>query len=425
MSTESGAAFQEGGGQTHHFSDIDVWKYPDRNYYLFITLSILFGFFGIDHFYLRSFGTGVQKLILNMFTFGLWYFWDLIQIIFDGQKVRHEGLDSPFEWIRGIGRGVFIDPQEHARMAADPTQPVVRTKKDIVIYAILTIMFGIFGLDKLYMGHPWQAVTKCLSVFNILFFLFGLMWVVWDIVHVTLYTDSLLKDGVTLPLPFSLFLNHFSTKDEFIPEIVTKDQLSLEAQAYKESLSKMWIGNWDLWIWNWKIFGGNKTPATNALATGALATGASSTGALATGASATDASSLDTFRDNVFRPLYKELVVPVIQPSVGTLLEKADKNAKVIAVASEIGKNLLSTVPEVAKGVSEKIADVSDPNKLMAKIQAQAAAKALERVGMVGGSLSSDSNMGPIIAGTLSAIMLAGSAKVIGEILSKRTDKTV
>jgi hypothetical protein len=33
--------------------------------------------------------------------------------------------------------------------------------------------------------------------------------------------------------------------------------------------------------------------------------------------------------------------------------------------------------------------------------------------------------MGPIIAGTLSAIMLAGSAKVIGEILFKNTGKAV
>ena len=39
----------------HLMSDVEVWKHPDRNYTIFIILSILFGFFGVDHIYLRSF----------------------------------------------------------------------------------------------------------------------------------------------------------------------------------------------------------------------------------------------------------------------------------------------------------------------------------------------------------------------------------
>lgn len=408
MSSEPEAAAATATQQSHHFSDIDVWKYPDRSYYLFITLSVLLGFFGVDHFYLRSFGTGTQKFLVNIFSFGLWYFWDLVQIIFDGDKVRKDGLDSPLEWIRGIGRGVFIDPHEKLRLMADPTKPVVRTKKDLVIYALLTMMFGIFGFDKLYMGHPWQAVTKFLSVFNILFFLFGLMWVVWDIVFVTLYTDSVMTSGIVPPLPFSLLFDTISTKDQFIPEFVTKEQLAAEAAQFKEDWSMnsiknshFWMWNWDIWFWNWNVVrsGVGLAPKPSA-------------------PTAPTAPTAEHFKQDVFRPLYRELVVPVIQPTALTAVESSKSHAKTIQAAGDLGKELLASVPQIAAKVTEKIADFANPDKMMQQIQAQADAKSAERA-MVGGG-SGDNVSGPIIAGTLSAIVLAGAGKAIVEMLTRK-----
>lgn len=434
----------------HHFSDIDVWKHPDRSYYLFITLSILFGFLGFDHFYLRSFGTGMQKFFINIFTFGLWYFWDLIQICFDGQKVRTEGLDSPFEWIRGIGRGVFIDPKEKLRMMADPATPITRTKKDIVIYALLTMMFGIFGFDKLYMGHPWQAVTKFISVFNILFFLFGLLWVVWDIVHVLFYPETLLKSGISAPLPFSLLVDPFETKGEFVPEQVTKEQLAYEAALFKQAWSMQsirnshfLIWNWDIWFWNWNVLRhgvGLPTPATPALPTIPVPPGVSVGSVPAMpGVSlpelpkmpnmpnmpkAPDVSSgVTAFRDDVFRPAYRELVVPVIQPTALTAMQSSKEHEKTVQAAGDFGKELLASVPKMATEVTAKINELSNPSIMMAKIQAQADAKTAERTAaMVGGALAAASSdtTGPIIAGTLSAIVLAGAGKAIVEMLSSK-----
>jgi TM2 domain-containing membrane protein YozV len=427
MSSESDRAFQEGGGNTHHFSDIDVWKHPDRSYYLFITLSILFGFFGIDHFYIRSFGTGTQKLLFNLVTFGLWYFWDLVQIIFDGQKVRTEGLDSPFEWIRGIGRGVFIDPQERLKMMADPSQPVIRSKKDLVIYALLTIMFGIFGFDKLYMGHPWQAVTKFLSVFNILFFLFGLMWVVWDIVHVVFYPDLIIKDGISPPLPYSTVFDTIKTRGDFIPELVTKAQLELETLEARQAWSpdaiknsKFWIWNWSIWFWNWKLLGGGSTASIASTAT--TTSGPLTASTASTAGASTAPSMVEGFRNNVFRPLYKELVVPVIQPSVVTGLKAEQHGEEVLMAAVNLGRDILDKTPKIVDSVTEKIASLSNPDTLIDKIKAEARAKANERLTkMVGGAIIENDNIGPIIAGTLSAIVLAGSTKVIFEILSRNT----
>jgi TM2 domain-containing membrane protein YozV len=179
----------------HHVSDVDTWGGPDRNWYVFVALSFLTGFFGLDHFYLRSFGTGTQKLLLNLFGLGLWYFWDLSQIIKDGAKVRAEGLSSPFDWIRGIGRGVFLP------LSGGGTLPTAQ--KSYLIYTALALFLGFVGADKFYIGEYAQGALKLISCFNIFIFLFGWMWVAWDAFHAFFMTKSILKDGISPPVPLN------------------------------------------------------------------------------------------------------------------------------------------------------------------------------------------------------------------------------
>jgi len=186
-----------GGGKSHHISDIGTWKHPDRNYFVFVILSVLLGLLGADHFYLRSFHTGMLKLVFNIFTLGLWHYWDLIQIVYDGKKVREEGLTSPFDWVCGIGKGVFTSAESEAK------KPQYIAQKSYLLYAFLAIFFGFLGFDKLYMGEFWQGVAKCLSCFNIFLFLFGFIWVVWDSVHALFMTSSILEDGIVAPIPYS------------------------------------------------------------------------------------------------------------------------------------------------------------------------------------------------------------------------------
>lgn len=98
-------------------------------------------------------------------------------------------------------------------------------QKDIFVYSILTVMFGIFGLDKLYLGEPLQALAKLLTCFNIFIFLFGWLWVVWDIVKVFLFTDSLMKNGISPPPPFSfMFTQPISAQELFIPREVSAEE---------------------------------------------------------------------------------------------------------------------------------------------------------------------------------------------------------
>ena len=210
----------------HHISDVDTWGGPDRNYFIFVVLSIVGGFLGADHFYLRSFGTGVQKLFFNIFGLGFWYWWDIIQIYKEGAKIRTDGLNGPFDWLQGIGRGVFTPLPSDAQSGGGavgtvPTtaQPVFAAKKSYIVYAFLAIFFGWLGLDKFYLGYVWQGLAKVLSCFNIFLFLFGWLWVVWDSVYAFFLTDKIMKEGITPPLPYSYV---FGTID---PELFVAKQI--------------------------------------------------------------------------------------------------------------------------------------------------------------------------------------------------------
>ena len=196
---------------SHHISDVIFWgDKPDRNYYVFVVLSILFGFIGADHFYIRSYATGTQKFIMNLFTLGLWHWWDIAQIVGDGQKVRTEGLTGPFDWLRGIGRGVFTNLPAEGGPTTEYAAP-----KSYLIYTFLAVFFGWLGMDKFYMGTWGQGLLKLISCFNIFLLLFGWLWVLWDAAHAFFMTDSILKDGITPPVPYSMLFTEAISADLF------------------------------------------------------------------------------------------------------------------------------------------------------------------------------------------------------------------
>jgi len=380
----------------HHMSDIDFWKFPDRNYYVFVCLSCLMGFIGADHFYLRSFDTAMKKAVVNLFTFGMWYVWDIIQIVTDGKKIKEEGLSSPFDWIRGIGRGVFVDPVKKAA-ASDKPAPIIRSDKDIVIYTIAAFMGGLFGTDRLYMGQYGIAIVKFIACWNLVTFLFGWAWVLWDAFHAVLYPETIVKGTLSVPIPWNIaFPTGISGEPLFIPREVSVEEQAKEAAAAAEMSKKGLAGIFENIAKDFQIGFG-----------------------------------LPTIDLPTFRFLYKELAVPLLQPTVGTAVQKADQGIQLTTKAAAVGSEVAAAAPKIAGAVTSQIAAISDPSKLMGQIQAAAAAKAAERApglaaiaqaggsrGMVGEGAAGSS--GPIIAGTLAAITLAGAAKVIAELLSHK-----
>jgi TM2 domain-containing membrane protein YozV len=191
-----------------HISDIEVWLTPDRNYFMFILLSVFTGFFALDHIYLRSFDTAFQKFFYNLLGLGIWYWWDLIQIFTEGPRVQKEGLTSPFDWTQGIGRGVFNFSDSPAKFAPE---------KSYIIWAFLAIFGGFFALDKFYLGDYMHAFTKLLTVFFPFFTLFGVIWVGWDAFHALFMTKEVVSGTISLPIPLGWFGYNETNGRIFLP----------------------------------------------------------------------------------------------------------------------------------------------------------------------------------------------------------------
>jgi len=320
----------------HPISDVNEWGgHPDRNYFTFTLLSILLGFFGADHFYIRSYGTAFLKIILNCFTFGLWYIWDLLQIGFDGEKVKQDGLTSPFDWIKGIGRGVFVRPGD----------PIASAAKDYNLYTILTF-FGCLGLDKFYLGYYGQGIVKLISCFNIFLFLFGWFWVAWDWFHALFMEVTTKKTGISIPLPYSVLFSTIPTGPLFdtrLPAAAAAPALSYWDQLMKWFTS--FVPSLD-WLPAFPAFG-----------------------------------VLQEVLD-LFKPLF------VIGQSGATIASQMKQDGETIV-----------------QGTAQTLQAAADPSRIAAAAAAAPTAPRLQRGG------ARPAGLGPVVAGALAALLLAGAGK--------------
>jgi hypothetical protein len=81
-------------------SQIPVWLYR------LLAIFPATGFVGADHFAIGSKETGMAKALVNLLTFGSWYFFDIAQSL-NPDKLVEEGLEIPFYGSAGIGLGHF------------------------------------------------------------------------------------------------------------------------------------------------------------------------------------------------------------------------------------------------------------------------------------------------------------------------------
>ena len=144
-------------------TQIDFWKMSNLSYSALKYMSLLGGFFGADHIYLRSPLTGFLKLIVNIFTFAiffipLWYIYDLTQIFMDETKVKLFGLSKPFSFSNyGLGAGMFEDEYPSKIGNKDIDRDRESSKSwTFVGYALLTLTIvpAMFGANDFMVGMP-------------------------------------------------------------------------------------------------------------------------------------------------------------------------------------------------------------------------------------------------------------------------------
>ena len=186
------------GSHRFDYTIKQFWGGPWYPYWSLLAVTVLGGFFGLDHFWLRSPTTGILKFIVNIFGFGIWWMYDLIQIFGEKDVVMEHGLTAPIVGPLGIGAGMFRDNQPDAPLSKSPFRWM----------GFLATMFMPFGLDSLIAGDTDGALARFATFVMILFLWpIALAWGVWNVGRTLFTPKKLFEEGTFRMFPFTWFMD--------------------------------------------------------------------------------------------------------------------------------------------------------------------------------------------------------------------------
>ena len=146
------------------------------SYDILMGLSVLGGYLGLDHLYLRSPLTFLAKFIVNLLCFGIWWIYDATQVVFNSHAVKIFGLGVPGLGPKGIAAGVFANP--------------VPDKKhmNFFIYAASLIFGGALGMDSFVLGDNRTGLIRLICMISMIFAPIALAW--WAYNLFCFFTDT-------------------------------------------------------------------------------------------------------------------------------------------------------------------------------------------------------------------------------------------
>jgi hypothetical protein len=175
------------------------------SYNVLMGLSVLGGFFALDHIYLRSPLTFLAKIIVNVLCFGIWWIYDATQVVFNSHAVKVFGLGVPGLGPKGIAAGVFANP--------------VPDKKHMTffIYAMSLIFGGVFGLDSFIMGDNRTGIIRVICLISLLFAPIALGWWAYKLFNFFTDTKSVISENADFfGAPAHSFKSGFLSKFPFL-----------------------------------------------------------------------------------------------------------------------------------------------------------------------------------------------------------------
>ncbi len=146
-------------------------------------LTIIGGFFALDHLYLRSPLTFVAKLLINISFMGLWYLYDVLQVTFNKDVVKLFGLSIPGYGPAGIGAGL---------LGAEKPD---KNHTSFIIYALALFFGGIFGLDSFITGHKKTGFVRIILLISVIFAPIALIWYLMNLVKFFFNKEGLIEEN--------------------------------------------------------------------------------------------------------------------------------------------------------------------------------------------------------------------------------------
>ena len=147
----------------------DYWGGHIMSFSTFRFVTIALGLFGIDHLALRSPFTAFLKFLVNIFFYGAWWIYDMIQVFVDEEYVSKYGLSTP--WApRGHGFRYFTGVTDTKTNEYPNPSKLLSGSSTLlfVFYALSTAYLSALGLPSLLAGDKWGALIKFVSLFLII-----------------------------------------------------------------------------------------------------------------------------------------------------------------------------------------------------------------------------------------------------------------
>ena len=211
---------------------VDAW------FYKVLAFFPITGFLGIDKLALRSPFTAVMKFLVNVFFWGAWYFYDILQLISEKESefVGKYGFSTPY----GVsGHGYKLLHNVSKAKVDEFSQPSPYNGGLIanllfLCYLGMTAFLGFTGFPAMLAGDFNGGLMKLFSNFLIIPFFFYFFAQLLDIFRCV----SLEKDGVNHPWPLFPLLTIFERYPamNLLPEEQGKKELAAHTAKYAEAI---------------------------------------------------------------------------------------------------------------------------------------------------------------------------------------------
>jgi len=143
----------------------EFWGEPQYTRFGMWLFTLFFGFFGIHHLILRSPQTALMCCLVNIFTFGYWYFYDLIQLSskeyggLGDDGLNAYGLGSPWGPL-GVAQGMWIQPPSLPKPQQPPSQQGGGSKEPAKPRGAMAEASGNFALHFFGLFFDWISSTR-------------------------------------------------------------------------------------------------------------------------------------------------------------------------------------------------------------------------------------------------------------------------
>ena len=170
-------------------TSLHSWQKANLDYNWYWVLSVFFGWCALDQLYLGSPYGFLAKNIVNVNTFGYWYFYDLIRATWDQESIKFTGPSIPGLGSPGLAAGRFQRPEA-------PLLPESKAKhKNFFIYTLVLFTMGLFGMDSFLVGDTLSGILRLCFLVSFIFAPLAIIWWAYRVIVYVIYPKTLLEQN--------------------------------------------------------------------------------------------------------------------------------------------------------------------------------------------------------------------------------------